>query len=154
MATTLTRQTDYLRYYVDPRGESGFAVECVPLCNDPVAPVPDAVAELKEQFRAVYGRRNACVRKLSALEPAARERALLIEQTMTLTEAIDHLEDVGAPIGFVAEPVMEEDMFTSRLIFTHVTMSGSKKEPSESSFSIYISIPLEGAAGKEGSDAA
>ena len=154
MTKTLNIRTDYLPFYLDPRDDDGFDAECIPFTDESGTPAPDRVAELKDKFRAVYARRNACVRRLSALESSARERAQLIEQTMSLTEAIDHLEDVGAPTGFLAEPVIEADMFASRLIFTHVAMAGAKNEPSESSFSIYISIPLEGAAGKEGIDAA
>ncbi|GEM_PF-2471346 len=144
---------EYLECYEDPRGDAGFDARCFPAERDVPSHAPVGVDELKDKFKAVYAQRNACVRRLSALEKSAQERAQLIEQTIKLTEAIDHLEDVCAPIGFVAEPVMGEDMFVAKLIFTHAPMADAKNEPYESSFSLYIQIPLEGHDRKEQDDA-
>jgi len=146
-------QAKYIPCYEDPRSTPGFPADAYPAGRDEEGAVPENVQEAKARFKAVYARRNACLRTLSGMQPGDPNRPPLLEQVIFLTEAIDHLEDVYAPVGFVAEPVMDDTMFTSELIFTHARLAGARGEPSESSFSLYIPIPLEDAEVKEDSDA-
>jgi hypothetical protein len=136
-------QAKYLPCYEDPRTTPDFPGDCCPAERDGESAVPENVTEAKARFKAVYARRNVCARALSRLQPGDPARPPLAAQVLLLTEAIDHLEDVYAPIGFVAEPVMDGGMFTRELIFSHAPLASSRGEPFESSFSFYISIPLE-----------
>ncbi len=146
-------QAKYIPCYEDPRTTPGFPADAYPAGRDDEGTVPENVQEAKARFKAVYARRNACVRTLTGMQPGDPNRSPLLEQIIFLTEAIDHLEDVYTPIGFVAEPVMDDTMFTSELIFKHARLASARGEPSESSFSLYIPIPLEDAEVKEGPDA-
>ena len=149
MSITLHIQTKYLPGYNDPRTMPSFPSDCYPAEQGGESAVPENVQEAKAMFKAVYARRNACLRDLSRLPPGDPARPPLAEQVLFLTEAIDHLEDVYAPIGLVAEPVMGETMFTSELIFTHAPLTRGRSEPFESSFSFYIPIPLADLKGKD-----
>ncbi len=131
----------YLACYEDPRTTPEFPGDAYPAEGQAEVSVPENVKEAKARFKAVYARRNVCVRALSRLQRGNPDRARLAGQVLFLTEAIDHLEDIYAPIGFLAEPVMDDTLFTSELIFTHAKLA--RGEPLESSFSIYIPIPLE-----------
>jgi len=153
MPEILNIRRDYLACYEDPQNEAGFDADCLPAEQSHERCAPDGVDDLKNKFIAVYARRNACVRQLSALDDVAPERAGLISLTVKLTEAIDHLEDVCAPIGFIAEPVMDEEMFVSEIVFTHAPMANANNEPFESSFSLYIPIPWGEPDRKEQDDA-
>jgi hypothetical protein len=143
MSAALEIQARYLPCYEDPRTTPGFPGEAYPAERDTEGAVPENVNEAKARFKAVYARRNACLRALSRLQAGDPNRAPLAGQVVFLTEAIDHLEDAYAPIGFVAEPVMDDTMFTTELVFTHARLTGAGGKPFESSFSIYIPIPLE-----------
>jgi len=136
-------QAKFVPCYEDPRTTPGFPADAYPAGRDDEATVTENVQEAKARFKAVYARRNACLRTLSGLQPGNPNRPPLLEQVIFLTEAIDHLEDIYAPIGFVAEPVMDDTMFASELIFTHARLASARGEPIESSFSLYIPIPLE-----------
>ena len=146
-------QAKYVPCYEDPRSAPGFPGDFYPAGREGEAAVPEKVPEAKARFKAVYARRNACLRALSGLQPGDPKRPPLVEQVISLTEAIDHLEDIYAPIGFVAEPVMDDTMFTSELIFTHARLASARLEPIESSFSFYIPIPLEDPEEEEDPDA-
>ena len=143
MSTTLDIQARYVPGYDDPRTTPNFPNDCYPEERGGESAVPENVQEAKAKFKAVYARRNACLRNLSHLTPDDPARPPLVEQIVFLTQAIDHLEDVYAPIGLVAEPVMDETMFTRELIFTHAPLTGTRSETFESSFSFYIPIPLK-----------
>ena len=143
-------QAKYLPCYADPRTTPGFPGDCYPAEREDKSAVPENVTEAKARFKAVYARRNVCARSLSRLQPGDPARPPLVEQVLLLTEAIDHLEDVYAPIGFIAEPVMDDAMFTTELIFTHAQLANTRSEPFESSFSFYIPIRLEGPEEEEG----
>ncbi len=143
MPTTLNIQAQYLACYEDPRSEAGFDGECYPAEPLTGRLVPEGVDELKARFMAVYARRNACVVALANLKPGEHGRGGLVEQTLLLTEAIDHLEDVCAPIGIIAEPVMGDDMFARELRFTHAPVPTPGEPQGVSSFSFYIPIPLD-----------
>jgi hypothetical protein len=153
MSAILNIQAKYVPCYEDPRTTPGFPADTYPAGQDDETTVPEIVQEAKARFKAVYARRNACLRTLSGLQPGDPNRPPLLEQVSFLTEAIDHLEDVYAPIGFVAEPVMDDAMFTSELAFTHARLASARGEPCESSFSLYIPIPLEDPKEMEGPDA-
>lgn len=140
----------YLGCYEDPRTTPEFPGDAYPAEGASEASVPENVREAKARFKAVYARRNVCVRALSRLQPGNPDRVRLAGQITFLTEAIDHLEDVYAPIGLIAEAVMDDAMFTSELIFTHAQLAGARGEPFESSFSIYIPIPLDEPEDEEG----
>jgi len=146
-------QAKYLPCYADPRTTPGFPGDCYPAEREDKSAVPENVTEAKARFKAVYARRNVCARAHSRLQPGDPARPPLAAQVLLLTEAIDHLEDVYAPIGFVAEPVMDDTLFTRELIFTHARMAGTRGEPCESSFSFYISIPLQDPEEEEGPNA-
>lgn len=154
MPALLEIQSRFLACYEDPRGEAGFDGDCYPGGDTAAAPAPDGVDEMKTRFSAAYARRNACVRTLAGLKRSSPERARLIETILLLTEAIDHLEDVCAPVGLVAEPVMDEDMFVREVNFTHAPVhTPGRPSPFVSSFSMYIPIPVDGLVGKEAGDA-
>lgn len=136
-------QARFIACYEDPRGTPGFPVDAYPAERGSQAAAPENAQEAKARFKAVYARRNACLCALSRLPSGDPNRPALVEQVIFLTEAIDHLEDVYAPIGFVAEVVMDDAMFTRELSFTHARLPGAGREPVESSFSLYIPIPLE-----------
>ncbi len=142
MVATPNIQAKYLPCYEDPRSTPGFPGDCYPAEREGEAAVPESAQEAKARFKAAYARRNVCVRAVSRLQPGDANRCALAEQVIFLTEAIDHLEDVYAPIGFVAEPVMDDTMFTRDLIFTHAPLPRPLGGTFESSFSIYIAIPL------------
>jgi hypothetical protein len=146
-------RTKFLSCYEDPLITPGFAGDCYPEEAGGEGAVPANVHEAKARFKAVYARRNVCLRALSRLKSGDAERRTLTEQVLFLTEAIDHLEDVYAPIGFVAEPVMDDTMFTRELIFTHARLAWVKGGVRESSFSLYIPISLENADEEEDPDA-
>ena len=135
-------QDKYVPCYEDPRNMPGFPGDSYPAERYGEAVVLENVQEAKARFKAVYARRNACLRALSSLQPGDPNRPPLVGQVILLTEAIDHLEDIYAPIGFIAEPVMDDSMFTSELIFTHAQPAKARGEPYESSFSFFIPIPL------------
>jgi len=141
MAVPLAIHPKYLDCYRDPRDEPGFRADCYPLVRNDQESPSDQVSEGKTCFLAVYARRNACVSAISGMNPGDQAHPRLVGEIIFLTEAIDHLEDVYAPIGFAAEPVMDEGMFTRELLFMHAPPSAAKRAPSESSFSLYISIP-------------
>lgn len=143
MAAAPDIRTKYLACYEDPRTTPDFPGDAYPAERQSGATVPENVSEAKARFKAVYARRNLCVRALARLASGDPNRPPLAEQIIFLTEAIDHLEDVYAPIGLIAEPVMDDTMFTSELVFTHAQLASARGEPFESSFSIYIPIPLE-----------
>ncbi len=136
-------QAKYLPCYEDPRTSPGFPGDCYPAERDGEAAVPESAQKAKARFKAAYARRNVCVRAVSRLQPEDANRCALAEQVIFLTEAIDHLEDVYAPIGFVAEPVMDDTMFTRELLFTHAPLPRPRGRTFESSFSLYIPIPPE-----------
>ncbi len=143
MPTNLNIQAKYLTCYEDPRNEAGYDGECYPA--EPLAALlaPEGVDEAKAQFKAVYARRNACVVALANLKPGDPSRGPLVDRIIQLTEAIDHLEDVCAPIGLIAEPVMGDDMFARELRFTHAPIPTPGEPAGVSSFSLYIPIPLD-----------
>ncbi len=149
MFAALDIQAKYLGCFEDPRTTPGFPPEAYPTERDIPAGVPENVAEAKARFKAVYARRNVCACALSRLQPGDPDRPRLAAEFIFLTEAIDHLEDVYAPIGFIAEPVMDETMFTTELVFTHARLASAKSERFESSFSLYIPIPLQDPEGKD-----
>jgi hypothetical protein len=136
----------------DPRSTPGFPEGAYPVERGWEGVLPEGVAEAKVRFLAVYARRNACVLALADLDAAEPSRRALMERFLFLTEAIDHLEDIYAPIGFLAEPVLEGGMFARELVFTHVRVGSARSEPSESSFSFFIPIPPEGERGGRGGD--
>ena len=149
MPTNLNIEAKYLTCYEDPRNEAGYDGECYPA--EPLAAqrVPEGVDEAKARFKAVYARRNTCVVALANLKPGDPGRGQLADRIIQLTEAIDHLEDVCAPIGLIAEPVMEDDMFARELRFTHAPVPAPGEPQGVSSFSLYIPIPLDDLLGKE-----
>jgi hypothetical protein len=136
-------QARFLACYEDPRDDVGFEGEWYPA--EPVAArlAPEGVDEAKARFKAVYARRNACVVALANLPPGDPGRRQLVDQILQLTEAIDHLEDVYAPTGIVAEPAMGDDMFARELRFTHAPIPTPGEPEGVSSFSLYIPIPLD-----------
>ncbi len=146
-------QAEFIPCYEDPRTTPGFPADAYPAGRDEEGTVPENVQEAKARFKAVYARRNACLRTLSGLQAGDPNRPPVQEQVVFLTEAIDHLEDIYAPIGFVAEPVMDDNMLTSELVFTHARLASVRGEPCESSFSLYIPIPLEDPEREEDPDA-
>ncbi len=146
-------QAKFIPCYEDPRTTPDFPADAYPAGRDNEDTGPENVQEAKARFKAVYARRNACLRTLSGLQAGDANRPALLEQVVFLTEAIDHLEDVYAPIGFVAEPVMDDTMFTSELAFTHARLAGTRGESCESSFSFYIPIPLVDPEAEEDPDA-
>ncbi len=149
MSAALDIQAKYLGCFEDPRTTPGFPPEAYPTERNVPTGVPENVAQAKARFKAVYARRNVCARALSRLQQGDADRPRLAAEFIFLTEAIDHLEDVYAPIGFIAEPVMDETMFTSELAFTHAPLTRAEGERFESSFSLYIPIPLEDPEGKD-----
>src|SRR5262245_27221952 len=149
MSTNPDIPAKYLACYEDPRATPGFPEDAYPAEKDPEPAFPENVREPKARFKAVYARRNSCVRALSRLQPQDPKSTPLAEQIIFLTEAIDHLEDFYAPIGFIAEPIMDDTMFTTELVFTHVGLLTAKATAFESSFSIYIPIPFKDPQGKE-----
>jgi len=153
MASSPELQLRYLPCYEDPRRTPGFSPDCYPAERNSEDTAPKGVEEVKARFRAVYARRNACIAALSGLTADDPRREELSDYTHHLTEAIDHLEDVCAPTGIVAEPVMDDSMFTSELIFTHAPLVRAGVEPGTSSFSLYIPIPLDDTSGKEAAGA-
>ena len=153
MSTTLEILAKYQLCYFDPWTTCGFPDDVYPGETTSPGTVPDHIQEAKVRFKAVYARRNACVRRMVRLADRDSARLPLVEQIAFLTEAIDHLEDVYAPIGFVAEPVMDETMFTRELVFTHPRSGSAVAEPYESSFSLYIPIPLGDSEKEEGPNA-
>jgi len=142
-------QTKYLACYEDPRTAPDFPNNAYPTERDGEAAAPENVKEAKARFKAAYARRNVSLRALARLPTGDPARSAMAEKVLFLTEAIDHLDDVYAPIGFIAEPVMDDTMFTSELVFTHARLPGARGEPFESSFSLYIPIPLEDPEQKE-----
>jgi len=142
MPAALDIQAKYAPCYEDPRTAPDFPADAYPAERDEEATAPENVQEAKRRFKAVYARRNACLRTLSSLQPEDPNRPPLLERAVFLTEAIDHLEDVYAPIGLVAEPLMNDSMFTSELIFTHARLTSARSGSRECSFSLYIPIPL------------
>lgn len=150
MAAAPDIQVKYIACYEDPRTSPDFPRDSYPTERDSEAAVPENVPDAKARFKAVYARRNACLVALSRLQPGHPDRLPLAGQVLFLTEAIDHLEDVYAPVGFIAEPVMDDTMFTSELIFTHARLPTARGEPVESSFSLYIPIPLQDPEKEEG----
>jgi hypothetical protein len=149
MPATLKIQARFLDFYQDPRCESDFDAGCYPSESGSDRPALEGMEELKEKFKAVYARRNACERALSHLTPGSPKREGLTQHWLTLTEAVDHLEDVCAPIGFIAEPVKGDGLLARELIFTHPPRPAKDGAQSGSSFSLYIPIPTEGAFGEE-----
>ncbi len=144
-------QVEFRACYEDPRTTPGFPDGVYPAEREPdEGAVPENVDEAKARFKAVYARRNACLLALARLTPDDPDRPPLVDSIIFLTDAIDHLEDVYAPIGFIAEPVMDDTMFTRELVFTHAPLASAKGAPFESSFSIYIPIPLDDSLGGGG----
>lgn len=143
MSATADIQAKYLACYEDPRTIPGFPDDYYPAERNGDARVPEDIQQAKARFKAVYAHRNACLRGLSGLQPGDPDRSRLMRQIILLTDAIDHLEDVYAPIGFIAEPVMDDAMFATELIFTHAPLANTERQPCESSFSLYIAISLE-----------
>ncbi len=146
-------QTKYDHCYQDPRTTPGFPPECYPVERDIQAAVPESIQLAKGRFKAVYARRNLCLRNLSGLQVTDPERPRWLRQVLFLTEAIDYLEDLYAPVGLMAEPEMDDAMFTRELSFTHAPHARTNPEPVESSFSLYIRVPFEDTGGEEESNA-
>lgn len=143
MPTHLNIRAEYLACYEDPRNDDGFKGEWYPV--EPVAAqlAPAGVDEAKARFKAVYARRNACVVALANLPPGDPGRGQLVGRILRFTEAIDHLEDVYAPTGIVAEPARGDDMFARELRFTHAPIPTPGEPQGVSSLSLYIPIPLD-----------
>lgn len=132
----------YATCYEDPRKTSGFDISCYPNEQTKSTEGPEYTADLKSMFQAVYARRNRCVRTLAGLVGDRNAFKGISEQITRLTDAIDHLEDACAAVGFDAEPIMDADMYTRELVFTHAPMADSREEPYESSFCFYIPVPI------------
>ena len=146
-------QNRFLWCYEDPRSTPAFKAEHYPEAKGSESTLLEGIEMARAQFQAVYARRNAVVRALEDLEPGDQDHARLAKQILFLTEAIDHLEDLYTPIGFVAEPVMDHTLFTRELVFTHAQPATEDGAIIVSSFSIYIPIPREEVRGREDPDA-
>ncbi len=124
----------------DPRTDHDFEPEHFPLCDGrpsvPGAPATDDGARMLE-FLAAYYAINRLTARVAKARSAGGDAAAPLRELAGARAARDALEDRCAPVGFLAEPVLDGLMVTD-VRFTTARKAARKPGIHRASFTLEI----------------
>lgn len=108
----------------DPRADDDFQSDLLPNCDGDVPPSGNTTPEIAKGmifFMSVYYHLNRLQNTLSSTvgHPPQGSRHSIQEELIEMKCSLRRLEDIYAPIGFIAEPEYV-DQIAVNLEFTHV----------------------------------